>query len=107
MAEVEVGGPKGRRPDPDGLGGGPCLCRAKGQCHHEHQAGVELGQDRSADGSVKRHRIDGNAPCIGAAERILDLMGLAAATSRECAKSHTLSAYLGASYAYRVKPLGS
>jgi hypothetical protein len=40
MADVEVGERKGRRPEPDGMGGGQCPYRAKGQCHPGHQAGL-------------------------------------------------------------------
>jgi hypothetical protein len=43
------------------------------QRHSRHKASLGFGQDRSVDGGIQCYRIGGNAPCIGAAERILDL----------------------------------
>jgi hypothetical protein len=44
----------------------------KGNAHH-NKAGIRNSQDRSADGSAQRYRLDGGEPGVGAAEHILDI----------------------------------
>jgi hypothetical protein len=45
----------------------------KGQRHRHHEAGIGMGQDRSAGGGVQCHCIDVDEPLVNAAEHICDL----------------------------------